>query len=194
MALIVLIGAQAVGKMTVGRELEKRIDGKLLFNHQTIDLFANFLGYTEDAFALSDATRIALFQSFVKNKKQNMTDSIIFTLLIAFDLQDNLDYLAEIAAIFTEVDEAVYFVELVADLEERLKRNCHETRLLAKPSKRNLYFSEKELVTTHQKHRLVSLEDEMLTLFPEIPYLKIDNTLLAPEAVSEQIVKQFGLK
>ena len=46
MSLIVLMGPQAVGKMTVGRALEKKIDGKLLFNHQTIDLFANFLGYT----------------------------------------------------------------------------------------------------------------------------------------------------
>ena len=41
MSLIVLIGAQAVGKMTVGRELEKQLDGKLLYNHQTIDLFAD---------------------------------------------------------------------------------------------------------------------------------------------------------
>ncbi|EFQ15387.1 hypothetical protein UCU_00869 [Enterococcus faecalis EnGen0247] len=46
MSLIVLIGAQAVGKMTVGKALEKQLDAKLLFNHQTIDLFANYLGYT----------------------------------------------------------------------------------------------------------------------------------------------------
>ena len=39
MSLIVLIGAQAVGKMTVGKALEKQLDAKLLFNHQTIDLF-----------------------------------------------------------------------------------------------------------------------------------------------------------
>ena len=54
MSLIVLIGAQAAGKMTVGKELEKRLDANLLFNHQTIDLFANFLGYSPAAFALSN--------------------------------------------------------------------------------------------------------------------------------------------
>ncbi len=43
MSLIVLIGAQAAGKMTVGKELEKRLDAKLLFNHQTIDLLRTFL-------------------------------------------------------------------------------------------------------------------------------------------------------
>ncbi len=62
MSLIVLIGAQAAGKMTVGKELEKRLDAKLLFNHQTIDLFANFLGYSPAAFALSNQTRIELFR------------------------------------------------------------------------------------------------------------------------------------
>ena len=65
MALIVLIGAQATGKMTVGKELEKRIDGKLLFNHQTIDLFANYLGYNHHTFRLSDSTRKDLFEAFV---------------------------------------------------------------------------------------------------------------------------------
>ena len=35
--------------MTVGKALEKQLDAKLLFNHQTIDLFANYLGYTERA-------------------------------------------------------------------------------------------------------------------------------------------------
>ena len=61
MSLIVLIGAQAVGKMTVGKALEKQLDAKLLFNHQTIDLFTNYLGYTERAFQLSDSVRKELF-------------------------------------------------------------------------------------------------------------------------------------
>lgn len=42
MEFIIIAGPQAVGKMTVGLELEKLIDAKLLFNHQTIDLFTNF--------------------------------------------------------------------------------------------------------------------------------------------------------
>lgn len=57
MSLIVIIGPQAVGKMTVGKALEERINGKLLYNHQTIDLFAYFLGYIEHSFRLSDLTR-----------------------------------------------------------------------------------------------------------------------------------------
>ncbi len=67
MSLIVLIGAQAVGKMTVGKALEKQLDAKLLFNHQTIDLFANYLGYTERAFQLSDSVRKELFMPLSKS-------------------------------------------------------------------------------------------------------------------------------
>ena len=39
MSLIVLIGAQAVGKMTVGKALEKQLDAKLLFNHCFVMIF-----------------------------------------------------------------------------------------------------------------------------------------------------------
>lgn len=63
--LVLLVGPQAVGKMTVGMELEERIDARLLFNHQTIDLFAHFLHYTE-TFRLSDTVRKELFSSFCK--------------------------------------------------------------------------------------------------------------------------------
>lgn len=94
MSLIVLIGAQAVGKMTVGKELEKIIDGKLLYNHQTIDLYADFLGFTKETFRLSDMTRRELFQSFVVNKKDNLTKSIIFTIMIGFSEAYDRQFLA----------------------------------------------------------------------------------------------------
>ena len=93
MSLIVLIGAQAVGKMTVGKALEKQLDAKLLFNHQTIDLFANYLGYTERAFQLSDSVRKGLFQAFVENPATNTTKNIIFTVVIAFDQEQDFQFL-----------------------------------------------------------------------------------------------------
>lgn len=194
MALIVLIGAQAVGKMTVGKELEKKIDGKLLFNHQTIDLYANFLGYNSLTFDLSDQTRKNLFTAFVKNKRNNTTSSIIFTVLIGFDQPDDITFLNEISDIFLQANEPVYFIELVADLAERLKRNIHEDRLVAKPSKRNVVFSEQELRTSNDNNRLTSNEGELQKRFPNIHTLKIDTTDLSPESTAEMIIKQFDLK
>lgn len=193
MALIVLIGAQASDKMTVGKELEKRIDGKLLFNHQTIDLFANFVGYNNYSFTLSDNTRKDLFKAFIENKGNNVTSSIIFTVLISFSQAEDIEFLRDIAAIFKEGEEEVYFIELVSDLEVRLKRNKHEARLLAKPSKRDLVFSENELLTSMEKHQLISQDDQLESLFKDVYTLKIDNTYLEPEEVCQMIMDEFKL-
>lgn len=194
MSLVVLVGAQAVGKMTVGKELEKIIAGKLLFNHQTIDLFANFLGYNHYSFELSDLTRKALFKAFIKNKEANVTPTIIFTVMIAFDQIEDIAFLDEISRIFLEANEEVYIIELVADIEERLARNRHESRLLAKPSKRDLLFSEKDLLSSLEKYRLESRKNELDHLFPKVKSLKIDTTFLAPLETAELIVETFQLK
>ena len=191
MALIVLIGSQAVGKMTVGKELEKQIDGKLLFNHQTLDLFADFLGYSKDAFLLSDRTRKELFKAFVNNPETNTTKTIIFTVVIDFDSAYDIEFLQDISSIFLEANQKVYFVELVAALRERLKRNVHEERLKAKPSKRDTKFSRKEILTSARKNRLESRENEVKKLFPAVKHLKINNTKLAPEEVCTQIISEL---
>lgn len=191
MALIVLIGSQAVGKMTVGKELEKQIDGKLLFNHQTLDLFADFLGYSKDAFLLSDRTRKELFKAFVNSPETNTTKIIIFTVVIDFDSAYDIEFLQDISSIFLEANQKVYFVELVAALRERLKRNVHEERLKAKPSKRDTKFSRKEILTSARKNRLESRENEIKKLFPAVKHLKINNTKLAPEEVCTQIISEL---
>lgn len=195
MALIVLIGAQATGKMTVGKELEKQIDGKLLFNHQTIDIFANYLGYNKYTFGLSDQTRKELFKAFVLNKGKNTTESIIFTVLVAFDQEDDIQFLKDSAAIFKDAQEDVYFVELVSDIKVRLERNKHADRLAAKPSKRDLDFSENELLTSFEKHQLESEENQLKEIFEPlgIQCLKIDNTNLLPLKVSQKIKDYFQL-
>ena len=186
MDLVVIIGPQAVGKMTVGRELEKRMDARLLYNHETIDLFAKFLDYGEETFRLSDQTRKELFKAFVKNKT-NKVASIIFTVVVAFDLKEDVEFLQEISDIFLNADGRVFFVELEADLETRLERNVGESRLAAKPSKRNVEFSRNELLKTHEKHRLNSLPNEVEEKFQQVNYLKINNTYLEPEETAERI-------
>lgn len=188
MDLVVIIGPQAVGKMTVGRELEKRMDARLLYNHETIDLFAKFLDYGEETFRLSDQTRKELFKAFVKNKT-NKVASIIFTVVVAFDLKEDVEFLQEISNIFLNADGRVFFVELEADLETRLERNVGESRLVAKPSKRNVEFSRNELLKTHEKHRLNSLPNEVDERFQPVNYLRINNTYLEPEETAERIAE-----
>ncbi|WP_313508824.1 hypothetical protein [Enterococcus sp.] len=193
MSFIVLIGAQATGKMTVGRELEKRIDGKLLFNHQTLDIFAGYLGYIPQTFALSNQLRLDLFQSFVDNIPNNPVKSIIFTVLIYFDQAEDIAFLHQITDIFLAAREDVYFVELVTDVNVRLQRNVHPSRLQAKPSKRDLAFSESELLSAHAAHRLESQQDELENSFLGVQTLRINNTDLTPEAAAALIIEHFQL-
>jgi shikimate kinase len=46
MKLIVIFGPQAVGKMTVGHELEKITNLKLFHNHMPIELISPFFDYS----------------------------------------------------------------------------------------------------------------------------------------------------
>lgn len=188
MGLIVIMGPQAVGKMTVGRELEKRVDAKLLYNHETIDLFAKFLGYGKETFRLSDQTRKELFKAFVSNE-QNVTESIIFTVVVAFDLVGDMDFLTEISEIFLEGQGRVFLIELEADLDIRLQRNIGESRLEAKPSKRNIEFSRNDLLTTHEKYRLNSFPNEVTEKIKHVNYLKLNNTQLEASVVADRIAE-----
>lgn len=187
MDFIIISGPQAVGKMTVGLELEKKMDAKLLFNHQTLDLFADFLGFTKETFRLSEMVRTELFKAFVENEATNKVKGIIFTVVLAFDLESDWQVVQEWVDIFYKKNANIYFVELEANLEERLLRNKHEARLKAKPSKRDLDFSENELLRSNEKYRLNSLKGEVEKKLPMVKYLKINNTDLSPEATAERI-------
>ena len=80
-------------------------------------------------------------------------------------------------------------VELKADLETRIERNLTPHRLEMKPSKKNLEWSKNEILETMQEHRLNSNEDEYLCE----NHIKIDNTNLTPEEVSDVIIEKLDL-
>lgn len=187
MEFIIIAGPQAVGKMTVGLELEKLIDARLLFNHQTIDLFANFLNYTPKTFELSEMVRNQLFRAFVENEETNATSGLILSVVVAYDSEKDWEILNGWVSMFIEADADVYYIELEADLNERLKRNVHKNRLAAKPSKRDIDFSKHELLTSNERHRLNSEENEVLEYLPKVNYLRINNTNLDAENVAKQI-------
>ena len=109
---------------------------------------------------------------------------MIFTMIWAFDMPSDREYIMGIASKFDEV----YCVELIADKEVRLERNKTENRLKNKASKRDLEASEQRLLN-EERYRLVSEKGEI----PFDNYLKIDNTNLAPEVVAKMIKEKFDL-
>jgi AAA domain len=184
--LVLLFGPQAVGKMTVGQELEKATELKLFHNHMTIELLQPFFGFTDEMWRLSTLMREEIFEAFAKSDQEGM----IFTFMWAFNEQEDWDWVEKVEAIFESKGSEVYFVELESDLEVRLERNKTENRLHHKPSKRNLEDSEKRLLASWERLRLNSYEGEI----EREHYLKINNTSLTPKKTAKIIIERFNLR
>ena len=186
MKFIIITGPQAVGKMTVGQELEKITNLKLLHNHMTIEILTKIFDYSRDSFRkLNEEFRIQIFEEFAKSEEEGM----IFTTTWDFDDEEEWNRIYKYVQIFKENNAQIYIVELEANLEERLKRNKMENRLLNKPSKRNLEWSEKDLLKSVEKYRFNSKENEI----KEKNYLRIDNTNISPDIVAKMIKEKFKL-
>ena len=186
MKLILIFGPQAVGKMTVGQELEKITGLKLFHNHMTIDIVAPYFSYgTAEGKRLVNLFRQEIFEAVSKSELYG----IIFTFVWAFDSKADWDYVDNICNIFESKGGEVYFVELEADVDERLTRNKSPHRLQHKTTKRNLEWSEQDLLSSMDKHRLNSEDGEI----KRENYIKINNTYLSPEEVARTIRDRFSL-
>ncbi|GIP20196.1 hypothetical protein J22TS3_04710 [Paenibacillus sp. J22TS3] len=62
MKLVIIFGPQAVGKMTVGHELEKMTNLKLFHNHMTIEWLAPLFGFSHDMWRLVNKFRQDIFE------------------------------------------------------------------------------------------------------------------------------------
>ena len=183
MDLIILIGAGAVGKMTVGQELMKITDFRLFHNHMmiepVIEVFGDYCG------PVVGRLREVIFEEFLKTKYRGM----IFTYMWAFDMQEDWDYIRSVAERFEATGGNVYYVELVADQAVRLERNRTENRLRNKASKRDLAVSQERLLREDSRYRLVSREGEI----PFENYIRIDNTRMEPQEAARLIKDKFAL-
>ena len=179
MKLVIIVGSGAVGKMTVGQELMKITGLRLFHNHMMIepvlDIFGAFNG------KVIQGLREFIFDEFVKTENEGM----IFTVMWAFDMPSDMEYVLHVASKFDEV----YCVELIADQSVRLERNKTENRLQNKASKRDLALSEERVLSEDANHRLVSQPGEI----PFENYMRIDNTNLAPDVVARMIKDKFEL-
>lgn len=182
MKLILLFGPQAVGKMTIGEQISEKMGLPLLHNHITLDAIWPYIGWNKKTFELSDQLRLDMFDYIAKDPTHR---GLIFTFVWAFNQKEDWEFVEKIKTILNQPQHELYFIELAADLDERLRRNQTENRLLKKPSKRDIDYSNKELLHSAKKHRLNSTPGEI----KETNYLKLDVTNLSPEESSAQIIK-----
>ena len=184
MKFIVIFGPPAVGKMTVGYELAKLTGLRLFHNHMTIEMVLNFFDFGQPQFH----TLVAEFRRriFEEVAVSNLP-GLIFTFVWALDLESERDYIDRSCDIFRENGADIYFVELEAELSERLRRNESEFRLSRKFSKQNVEKSKERLLEDDKKYKLNSNDD-----FFYDNYLKINNTSLSADETARLIVNKFG--
>lgn len=178
MKLVLIIGAGAVGKMTVGQELMKITNLRLFHNHMMIEPVIDIFGkYKRDTI---DKLKEIIIDDFVNSDNEGM----IFTLIWAFDLPTEREYVENLTKRFDEV----YCVELIASQDVRLKRNSTDNRLKHKASKRDVEASNVRLLN-EERYRLVSHEGEI----PFKNYLRINNENIEPDVVAKIIKETFNL-
>ena len=178
MKLVLIIGAGAVGKMTVGQELMKITNLRLFHNHMMLEPVLEIFGKFKGDTILK--LREIIFDDFTSDNNYGM----IHTLMWAFDMPTDWEYVENLAGKFDEV----YCVELIASQKVRLERNKTENRLINKASKRDIEASDKR-VLNEDLHRLVSNDGEI----PFENYLRINNESLSAEEVAKIIKDKFSL-
>ena len=178
MKLVLIIGAGAVGKMSVGQELMKITDLRLFHNHMMIEPVIDIFGYFKGDTILK--LREIIFDDFTKSENYGM----IHTLMWAFDMESDWEYVKNLSSMFDEV----YCVELIASQEVRLERNKTENRLANKASKRDIEASNRRLLN-EDLHRLVSCDGEI----PFKNYLRINNENIEAKEVALMIKEKFML-
>ena len=183
--LMVICGPQAVGKMTVAKAIKEKIGYAVSTNHDSLEVPARIFGWGTPSFKeLRNMMRKEIFELSIKNDVD-----LIFTYIVDFNDENDVKYVKDLKEKYEKNGGKFYFVELETNLEERLKRNVTEERLLEKPTKRDIERSNKELVDSMDKYRMNSNEGEL----DFENYIRIDNTNLSPEEVATKVIKKFKL-
>lgn len=186
MKLVIIFGPRAVGKMTVGYELERLTGLRLFHNHMTIDVVLRFFPFGSPPFhRLVTEFRTRIFEEVAASD----LPGLIFTYVWALDHAGDKAHVDRLCDIFRRRGAEICFVELEASLDERLRRNETELRLAEKRPKRDLEFSRRNLLEIQEKYQLNTGGE---FFYPE-RYLRIENTHLPPDEVARRIVEAFGL-
>ena len=186
MTLVIIFGPPAVGKMTVGMELERLTGMRLFHNHMTVDPVLQFFPFGSPPFKrLIAEFRRRIFEEVAASD----LPGLIFTYVWALDDPRDKAHIDGLVEIFEARGSEVCYVELEATQAERLVRNETPLRLAEKKPKRDLANSRAHLLDADQRYQL----NTRGSFFYTERHLKIDNTALTPFAVAQHIIRHFAL-
>lgn len=169
--------------MTVGQELTKITELKLMHNHQMIEPVLEIFGEFDMNVILE--LRNVIFKNFL------LTDNygLIFTMCMDYNSEFNWEVLNDLIKMYEKENAEIFIIELQASKKERLIRNKTENRLFHKKSKRNVEISELRIINENPLRRYESNPGEIKYK----NFLKINNEKLSAEDVALQIKEKFNL-
>jgi hypothetical protein len=184
--LLFIVGPSAVGKMSVGQVIAERTGLRLFHNHISVELGLRYFDYGTPAFWRINSE---IRRMVIEEVAASDLPGLLFTFVWAFDLPEDQQTIDAYAKPFRDRGARVLFVELEAAQAERLVRNQGASRLAEKPSMRDLEASRRRLLELDARYQPNSggAFDE------RDDYLRLDNTLLTPDQVAEQVIKHFEL-
>ncbi len=187
MHFMILFGPPAVGKMTIGKEVEKLTGMKLFHNHVAIEPVLSFFEFGSPSFKrLVNTFRTMMFEEV----SQSNLPGLVFTFVWDLESDEDRTFVEDSCRLFESAGAKISLVELACSLDERLVRNITPERLEAKPSKRNIEQSEANLLHLENHYRLNSEK----SLQAEYPHLKLDTTSMSPEESAKKIVEALKIK
>lgn len=176
MKLLILFGAPSVGKTTVGKLIEAQTDFKLFHNHMVMDGVMHIFGLGTPA----EDRLSRIIRSSIIEEAANSGINLIFTYVWNFGRDKGKQNVDAYKALYESHGGEVRFVELVAPLEERMKRSEHPDRLKFKThAPRGQQVREAEARNT--------FTSPTPFFYPDI-YTQIDTTDKKPEAVAQEIL------
>lgn len=185
-SLVVIFGPPAVGKMTVGLELERLTGLPLFHNHMSVDPILRYFDFGTPAFGrLVGEFRRRLFEEVAASE----LPGLIFTYVWALNDPRDRASVDQLTSIFTAHDAHICFVELQATQAERLVRNETPLRLEQKAPKRDVVRSRQHLLDADVQYQLNSAGD---FFYPD-RHLRIENSALTPEVVARRVMDHFHL-
>jgi hypothetical protein len=186
MTLVIIFGPPAVGKMTVGLELEKLTGFRLFHNHMTIDPVIRLFPFDSAPYRrLVFEFRRQIFEEFAASDQPGL----IFTTAWALDDDRDRTFIDATVETFARRGAPTWFVELEATQAERLRRNETPLRLAEKRPQQDVAGSRAFLLEADRRYQLNTRGS---FFYPE-RHLKIDNTDMDPATVADRIVKHFNL-
>ena len=187
-----LLGPPAVGKMTVGRELSRLTGYRLLHNHMTVEPVLDIFPFGSPPFTrLVGEFRRRILEEAIAAE----LPGLVFTMVWGLELADDRALVASYVDLVEAAGGRVSFVELYASLEERLARNRTELRLSERRSKRDLEFSDANVLDLEDNYVMNTGNGSTLAepMFAGRDYVRIDNTDLPPEGAAAVTASALGL-